>query len=301
MRLFLIYLRETITILSMKTKVALESTVITHGLPRPINFEIALEIEAAVRSGGAEPCMMAILEGSIYAGLQREQLEALATKEEVRKCSLRDLPIIKQTGEWGGTTVSATLFLALRNQIQVFATGGIGGIHRGDPSDVSADLPALAHLPGTVVCAGAKSILDLPRTRERLETDGVSVLGWQTEDFPAFYSQKSGLQVDQRVDSGEAVAEMIKHRNELGLKQCILVTVPCPAEFALPSDEMESAIVDAEKAANVLGIGGKELTPFLLNRLAEATEGRSLAANRALLCNNARVAAEIAVAFSKIS
>ncbi len=284
----------------MNPKVALESTVITHGLPQPVNLEIAREMQEAVRAGGAEPLMMAVLAGETQVGLSDTQLEDLAARAEVRKCSLRDLPIIRQTGEYGGTTVSATLFLALRAGIPVFATGGIGGVHRGDAMDISADLPALAQLPGTVVCAGAKSILDLPRTRERLETDGVTVLGWQCDEFPAFYSRESGMAVDQRVESAAEVASMMRERDRLGLKQSILVTVPCPQSAAVPWAEMEDAIADAETAAIAQGIMGKELTPFLLNRLAEATQGRSLAANRALLSNNARVAAQIATAFFEI-
>lgn len=281
-------------------KVALESTVITHGLPRPVNLEIAREMQAAVRAGGAEPCMLAVLAGRIQAGLTEMELADLAARQGVRKCSLRDLPLMQLTGEYGGTTVSATLFLALREGIPVFATGGIGGVHRGEAVDISADLPALAQWPGTVVCAGAKSILDLPKTRERLETDGVTVLGWQTEEFPAFYARESGLAVDQRVETAAEVAAIMKARDRLKLRQSILVTVPCPAEAALPAKEMMSAVSEAEEAAAILGIRGKELTPFLLNRLAEATAGRSLAANRALLCHNARIAAEIAVAFSEI-
>ncbi|MDF3130192.1 pseudouridine-5'-phosphate glycosidase [Kiritimatiellaeota bacterium B1221] len=284
----------------MKSKVALESTVITHGLPRPVNLEIAQEMQEAVRQGGAEPLMMAILAGEIQVGLSEAQLEDLAARENVRKCSLRDLPIVAQTGEYGGTTVSATLYLALRAGIPVFATGGIGGVHRGEAMDISADLPALAQFPGTVVCAGAKSILDLPRTRERLETDGVTVLGWQCDAFPAFYSRESGMEVDQRVESAAEVASMMQERDRLGLRQSILVAVPCPEKSALPREEMEEAIAAAEREAVSQGIMGKALTPFLLNRLAEATQGRSLAANRALLCNNARVAADIANAFYEI-
>jgi pseudouridylate synthase len=287
--------------MKLNAKVALESTVITHGLPRPVNLAIAREMQAAVKEGGAEPCMMAILAGRIQVGLSETQLEDLAARSEVRKCSLRDLPVIMETGEFGGTTVSATLFLALRAGIPVFATGGIGGVHRGEAMDISADLPALAQMPGTVVCAGAKSILDLPRTRERLETDGVTVLGWQTDEFPAFYSRESGLEVDQRVESAVEVAKIMKARDRLGLRQSILVTVPCPPSAALAWAETEEAIREAEYAAGEQGIAGKALTPFLLNRLAEATQGRSLAANRALLCHNARVAAEIAVAFSEIA
>lgn len=283
-----------------KINVALESTVITHGLPRPVNLEVAREMQAAVREAGAEPRMMALLAGRVHAGLSEAELEALAAREGVRKCSLRDLPVMAVTREWGGTTVSATLYLALRAGIQVFATGGIGGVHRGDAMDISADLPALARFPGTVVCAGAKSILDLPRTRERLETDGVTVLGWRTEEFPAFYSRESGLPVDQRVESADEVARIIQERDRIGLNQAILVTVPCPEPHAIAAEEMEQSIAAAVAEAELKGLGGKALTPFLLNRLAESTDGRSLTANRALLCNNARVAAEIAIAFSKL-
>jgi len=285
--------------MKLNTKVALESTVITHGLPHPVNLEIAREMQAAVREGGAEPAVLAILDGKVQVGLSETQLQDLAARKELRKCSLRDLPVMGLTQEWGGTTVSATLFLALQAGIQVFATGGIGGIHRGDDFDISADLPALASLPGTVVCAGAKSILDLAKTRERLETDGVTVLGWQTNEFPAFYSRESGLPVDQRVETAEEVALIIQERNAYGLKQSILVAVPCPEPNALPFNEMEQIIASAGMEADAMNIRGKALTPFLLHHVAKATEGRSLMANRALLCNNARVAAEIALAFSK--
>jgi pseudouridine-5'-phosphate glycosidase len=285
----------------MTAYVALESTVITHGLPRPENLEIAHAMSAAVTQEGAEPKMIAVLNGQIKVGLSDEEIAQLAGLEEVRKCSLRDLPVMAGARESGGTTVSATLHLAVRAGIQVFATGGIGGVHRGNLSDVSADLPALAGIPGTVVCAGPKSILDVDATRERLETDGVTVLGWQTDEFPAFYCRESGLGVDQRVDTAEEVAEIIAQRNELGLKSSILVTVPCPEMHAMPHEEMQSLINESQMEASELGVAGKDLTPYLLNRLAERTEGRSLAANRALLLNNARVAAAIAKAFSAAS
>lgn len=284
----------------MNAAVALESTVITHGLPRPENLEIARAMSDAVRERGGDPHIFGVIGGEIRAGLSDKELEALADRESVRKCSLRDLSIIRSTGEWGGTTVSATLFLALRAGIQVFATGGIGGVHRGNAGDVSADLPALATLPGTVVCAGPKSILDVDRTRERLETDGVTVLGWQTDDFPCFYCRESGLPVDQRVESAEEVAEIMQHRDSLRLNAAILVTVPCPEMHALPNEEIQGYINESQLEAAELGVSGKNLTPYLLNRLAERTEGRSLSANRALLLNNARVAAEIACAFSAL-
>jgi pseudouridine-5'-phosphate glycosidase len=285
----------------MTAYVALESTVITHGLPRPENLEIAHAMSAAVTQEGAEPKMIAVLNGQIKVGLSDEEIAQLAGLEEVRKCSLRDLPVMAGARESGGTTVSATLHLAVRAGIQVFATGGIGGVHRGNLSDVSADLPALAGIPGTVVCAGPKSILDVDATRERLETDGVTVLGWQTDEFPAFYCRESGLGVDKRVDTAEELAEIIAQRNELGLKSSILVTVPCPEMHAMPHEEMQSLINESQMEASELGVAGKDLTPYLLNRLAERTEGRSLAANRALLLNNARVAAAIAKAFSAAS
>lgn len=284
----------------MPSLVALESTVITHGLPRPQNLVIGREMCAAVREGGAEPKLIAVLEGRPRIGLTDEELERLALRTVARKCSLRDLPLLAVSGECGGTTVSATLHLALRAGIQVFATGGIGGVHRGDDDDISADLPALASLPGCVVCAGAKSILDLPRTRERLETDGVTVLGWRCEELPAFYARRSGLAVDQRVESAGQVARMLRERDALGLRSAILVTAPCPEEAALPAAEMEDAVAEALADAARRGIGGKALTPHLLAFVAERTRGRSLAANRALLLNNAGIAAAIATAFDAL-
>lgn len=274
--------------------VALESTVMTHGLPRPVNLEVMREMMAAVRAGGAEPRVAGVVRGEAKLGLGDEEIERLANASEVRKCSLRDLPILGSTRGDGGTTVSATLFLALKAGVQVFATGGIGGVHRGNDDDVSADLPALATLPGTVVCSGAKSILDLPRTRERLETDGVTVLGYQTDSFPAFTCRDSGLPVDRRVDSPEEAADIIRHRDAFGLRATVLVCVPCPAGSALEPVELETALATALAEADARGITGKAVTPFLLSRVAERTGGKSLAANRALLANNARVAAEIA-------
>jgi len=284
----------------MTPRVALESTVITHGLPRPRNLEAARRMCAAVRRNGAEPALIAIRHGEPVIGLSDAEIEALAALSEVRKCSLRDLPVLGKTREDGGTTVSATLHLALRAGIPVFATGGIGGVHRGDEDDISADLPALASLPGLVVCSGAKSILDLPRTRERLETDGVTVLGWRCDEFPAFTSRSSGLAVDQRVEIAAEVAEMMRYRDQLGLRAAILLTVPCPEAPALPAGEIEPLLEQALSEASRQNIRGKALTPFLLSWMAKATEGRSLEANLALLENNAAVAAEVAVAFCKL-
>lgn len=238
--------------------------------------------------------MIALVKGELRVGLTDEELVELAARETTRKCSLRDLPIATSTGAWGGTTVSATLHLALRAGIQVFATGGIGGVHRGNEGDVSADLPALARLPGTVVCAGPKSILDVDRTRERLETDGVTVLGWQTKDFPAFYCRESGWEVDHQVDSAEEVAQIIRERDAQGLTASILLTVPCPEMHAIPAEEMLQWVNESIAEASELGVVGKDLTPYLLKRMSERSGGRSLAANRALLLNNARVAAEVA-------
>ncbi len=285
----------------MNPRVALESTVITHGLPRPRNLEAARRMCAAVRQHGAEPALIAIRHGIPRIGLSDTEIEELASLSDVRKCSLRDLPILGNTREHGGTTVSATLHLALRAGIPVFATGGIGGVHRGQDDDISADLPALASLPGLVVCSGAKSILDLPRTRERLETDGVTVLGWRCDEFPAFTSTSSGLPVDQRVETAEEVAEMMRARDTLGLRAAILLTVPCPAEHALPAAEMEPLLRQALALADQQHIRGKNLTPFLLSHIALATHGRSLEANLALLENNAAVAAQVATAFSRLS
>ncbi len=284
--------------MSITAPVALESTVITHGLPRPENLEIALAMQASVRAGGGDPRCIAVLNGHIRIGLSDEELEALAHREPVRKCSLRDLPLMKHSGEWGGTTVSATLHIAQRAGIPVFATGGIGGVHRGDADDVSADLPALAGIPGTVVCAGPKSILDIDRTRERLETDGVTVLGWNTDTFPCFYCRESNHAVDKRVESAHEVAEIMLERDHLGLQASLLVVAPCPETHALPTEEVNQCVMEAQMEADELGVSGKDLTPYLLNHLAQRTHGRSLAANRALLLNNARIAAEISRSYS---
>ncbi|MCC5849920.1 MAG: pseudouridine-5'-phosphate glycosidase [Verrucomicrobia bacterium] len=283
----------------MKNQVALETTVMTHGLPLPTNFQAMRDMMSAIRELGPEPAPIAIIRGKPVVNVPEAELERLALASDVRKCSLRDLPIVGNTLEDGGTTVSATLFLALRAGIQVFATGGIGGVHRGDDGDVSADLPALATLPGTVVCSGAKSILDLPKTVERLESDGVTVLGYQTDEFPAFTCRESGLPVDHRVDSPEAVAEIIHTRDAIGLRSSILVCVPCPPKSALTPSELESGLELSLENAERQKITGKALTPFLLDDLARQTRGKSLAANLALLINNARIAAEIQTAFFK--
>lgn len=276
--------------------VALESTLITHGFPYPANVETALAMEHAIRDEGGVPATIAVLDGQITVGLNAEQIERLAALGQagVRKCSRRDLPVVVGLRQHGATTVAGTMIVAHMAGIEVFATGGIGGVHRGHPEDVSADLIELGRTPITVVCAGAKSILDLPLTLEVLETQGVPVLGYGTDTLPAFYSRSSGLPVDQRVDTPEQVAAIVAARRKLGLQHGTLVTVPVPEEDALPADEAERAIAEATRLADEAGIHGKAVTPFVLAKVLELTGGRSQRANIAALVNNARVAAQIA-------
>ena len=286
--------------------VALESTVISHGLPYPHNLALARDMEAAVRAVGAEPRTVGVIDGALVAGLDDGQLEWLASAEHVRKISRRDLPVAVARAESGGTTVAATMWIAQRHGIEVFATGGIGGVHRqpggalgaGSP-DVSADLPELAQTSVIVVCAGAKAILDLPATLEYLETSGVTVIGWGTEEFPAFYSRGSGgLPVDVRCDGAGEVVEIWRAKRELGLPGGLLVAAPVPAADELPAAEIEPLIEQALGEAAERGLRSAQVTPFLLARLAELSGERSVHANVALLKNNARVAAEIAVALA---
>ncbi len=279
-----------------KPVVALESTVIAHGLPYPQNVETAMKCEATVRDGGAVPATIAVFGGEFCVGLDQAQLEQLATRKYIRKISRRDLAVAVGNKLDCATTVATTAFIAHRAGIRVFATGGIGGVHRGFEADVSADLPELAQTPITVVCSGAKIILDLPRTREWLETNGVTVLGWQCDEMPAFYSHLSGLEIDERVENGREAAAIIRARDELDLKSAILVTVPVPTEFEIRRDELESILAEALTFAEEQKISGKAITPFLLSQMSERSGGRTLAANIALLENNARVAAEISVA-----
>ncbi len=278
--------------------VALESTLITHGLPYPENLSTAQQLEAAVRENGALPATVAILSGRIKVGLDADQLAYLARAEGVRKVSRRDLPVVVAQGGDGATTVAATMIVAAMAGIRVFATGGIGGVHRGHPFDVSADLPELARTPVVVVCAGAKAILDLPLTLEWLETHGVPVLGYDTDTFPAFYSRSSGLPVDARVDAPGEVADIARCKWSLGLGGGVLVTAPCPFEQAMPSDRVEAAIDEALEDAEREGVRGKGVTPYLLARIVELTGGESMAANIALLENNAAIAARIAAALA---
>ncbi|MGE3467880.1 MAG: pseudouridine-5'-phosphate glycosidase [Pyrinomonadaceae bacterium] len=276
--------------------VALESTVIAHGLPHPQNLETALKLETIVRENGAVPATIAVFQGEFCVGLGLEQIEYLATGNGIRKISRRDLPIAVAKRLNCATTVATTAYIAYRAGIKVFATGGIGGIHRGVDADVSADLPELAGTPITVVCSGAKIVLDLPRTREWLETHGVTVLGWQCGEMPAFYSRYSGLEVDERVDTADDVASVIRARDALGLKNSILVTVPIPAEFEIDREQLESILDDALAQADREKITGKAITPFLLSQMSERSGGRTLTANIALLENNANIASRIAVA-----
>ena len=285
---------------SGKPVVALESTVISHGLPRPTNLETARRCESAIREAGAVPATVGIIKGRIVVGLNDVELETLALSEGVRKVSRRDFAIAIVREEHGATTVAGTMIAAHMAGIRLFATGGIGGVHRGDAGDISADLPELAHTPVAVVCAGAKSILDLPRTLEWLETAGVPVIGYQTDTFPAFYSASSGLSVDARVDTPAEAASILHLQWSLGFESGLLLAVPPPEALALPAHEMESAIEQALLAVEREGIRGKAITPFVLARVSELTAGRSLAINTALLEKNARVAAQVAVELARL-
>ena len=279
-----------------RPQVAMDSTLISHGLPYPQSVTLAHEMEAIVRRGGAEPRTIGILNGEAVVGLNTAQLTHLATAQGVRKVSRRDLPIVHARGEDGGTTVATTMWLAERAGIEVFATGGIGGVHRGNRADVSADLHELARTGVIVVCAGAKAILDLPATLELLETLGVTVIGYGTDEFPAFYSRQSGLSVDVRCDSAAEVAAIWRSKQALGLSGGLLVAAPAPAEDAMAAAEIEPIIEEAVAEAAQRGYRSAEVTPFLLARIAELSGERSLRANLALLKNNARIGAEIAVA-----
>ena len=276
--------------------VALESTLITHGFAYPDNLATARAIQAAAREAGAVPATIAILHGQLTVGLDDAQLEYLATAKNVRKCSRRDLGIVVAQELDGATTVAGTMMAAAMAGIGVFATGGIGGVHRGHPFDISADLEELSRTPVTVVCAGAKSLLDLPLTMEQLETRGVPVIGYGTDELPAFYSRSSGLPVDARADTPEQVAAIVRARRALGIQGGELVAVPVPAADELSHAEAEAAIAQATQLADESGVTGAAVTPFILAKIAELTNGRSKRANVALLLNNARVAAHIAQA-----
>ncbi|HWK89686.1 MAG TPA: pseudouridine-5'-phosphate glycosidase [Longimicrobium sp.] len=278
--------------------VALESTVLAHGLPHPRNLEVGRGMEDAVRAAGAVPATIGVVRGVPVVGLSADEIEHLAMADGVLKLSTRDLPVPVARGRDGATTVAATMWLAQRAGIQAFATGGIGGVHRGAERDVSADLTELGRTPVLVVCAGAKSVLDLAATREALETAGVLVVGWRSGELPAFYARESGIPVDVRVEDADEAAALWRAHRALGLPGGMLLCVPPPEDAALPGDEIERAIAVALERASARGIRGRDVTPFLLRAVAEATGGRSLEANVALLLNNARVAAGVAAALA---
>lgn len=282
--------------------VALESTLITHGLPYPINVETALAMEKAIHDAGATPATIAIINGKIIVGITPEQVEWLGKLPagSVRKCSRRDLPIAVGLGENAATTVAGTMIVAHMAGIRVFATGGIGGVHRGHPFDVSADLIELGRTPVAVVCSGAKSILDLPLTLEVLETQGVPVIGMGANTLPSFYTRSSGLPVDACIETPQQAAQIIAAARRLQAEHGILITVPVPADDELPTEIAETAIQQATAEAEAQGIHGKAVTPFVLGRVVELTEGQSRRANTALLVNNARVAAQIALALNRL-
>ncbi len=279
--------------------VALESTVIAHGLPRPQNLLTAHRLESIVREGGAVPATIAILKGRLHVGLTRDELEHIARSVDVHKLSRRDLPLAVANLWDGATTVATTLWIAGRAGIRVFATGGIGGVHRGALRDVSADLPELAQSSLVVVCSGAKIVLDLEATREWLETHGVTILGFGCEEMPAFYSRRSGLMVDARVETFEEAAKVTNARRALGLEGATLVAVPVPTEAEVPFDDLQRILNSALAQAEQENINGRELTPFLLSHMAAHSRGQTLRANIALLESNARVAAGIASALSR--
>lgn len=282
--------------------VALESALITHGFAYPANVEITQRMADAIREAGALPAVIGVWRGQPTVGLSEAQVATLAADEDgsAVKVSVRDLPLAALRGVHGGTTVAATASLAQRVGVRVFATGGIGGVHRGHPEDISADLPVLATTPIVVVCAGAKAILDLPRTLEFLETWGVPVLGWQTAEFPAFYSRSSGLDVDAQVADAAQVARIYREQRALNLPQASLVTAPIPAEDEIPAAEIAPLIEQAVAEAEAQGITGREITPFILARMVELSDHRAQAANERLLVNNARIAAQIACELASV-
>lgn len=284
-----------------KPVVALETTLVTHGLPHPQGLEAALELEAIVRAGGATPATVGILDGIVRVGIARPELERLATARGVAKVNLGNFAAVVASNGPGSATVAATMFVAAESGIRVFATGGIGGVHRdvAESGDVSADLVALGRFPVAVVCAGAKAILDLPRTVEMLETLGVPVLGLGTDEFPAFYRRSSGQRVDRRCDTVDDLARVARAHWALGFTTGVLVANPIPEADELPRAAYEQALEGALAEAAERGLRGREVTPFLLDRLRERSGGATVKANLALLRNNARVAAELARALAR--
>ena len=279
--------------------IALESTIISHGMPYPQNVETALRCEAMARENGAEPATIAVIGGKLCAGLTEEEIDYLGREgTKVTKASRRDLPALVAEGKDGATTVAATMIIAALAGIHVFATGGIGGVHRGAETtmDISADLEELANTPVAVICAGAKSILDLGLTLEYLETKGVPVLGYGTKELPAFYTRHSGFSVDYRVDSPEEIAAFIRAQRQMEYPGGVLITNPIPEEYSMPAEQINAAIDQAMREAAEQGIKGKATTPFLLARVCELTGGESLASNIQLVLNNVRLAAKVACA-----
>ena len=286
-----------------KPVVALESTIISHGMPYPQNVQTALEVERIIRENGAVPATIAVIGGRLKAGLSAEEIEYFGKKGQgIAKASRRDLAVLCARGEDGATTVTTTMIIAHMAGIKIFATGGIGGVHRGAETtmDISADLEELGQTPVMVVCAGAKSILDLGLTLEYLETKGVPVVGYQTKELPAFYTRSSGFQIDYRMDTPEELAKAFKTQNDMGFKGGMLVANPIPEQYAMPLDVINAAIDQAIAECTQKGIHGKETTPFLLARVAELTGGNSLASNIQLVFNNARLAAKTAVHYASL-
>jgi pseudouridine-5'-phosphate glycosidase len=282
--------------------VALESTIITHGMPYPANLETALGVEAVVRNNGAVPATIAVIDGELRAGLERDELEKLAQAKGVVKASGRDLAVAMVRGQTAGTTVSATMLLADLAGIDIFATGGVGGVHRGAEQtfDISADLTELGRTKTAVVCAGVKSILDIAKTLEYLETQRVPVIAYGTEDFPAFFTRQSGYKADHRLDSPEDIAKAMHLHHQLGTGTGLLIANPIPQEAALTPEFIDGTIADAVREAEERGISRKELTPFLLGRINELSKGESLKANIELVRNNAKLAAQMAVAYAAL-
>ena len=276
--------------------IALESTIISHGMPYPRNVETALNCEKIIRENGCVPATIGIIDGVGVIGMSEEEIEEFGKRKGIAKVSRRDLPIVVAKKLWGATTVATTMILANMAGIELFVTGGIGGVHRGaqETFDISADLQELANTNVSVICAGAKAILDLPLTLEYLVTFGVPVLGYQTEELPAFYTRTSGLKVDYRMDSAKEIAEVIKTKRELDLKGGVLITNPIPEEFAMDKEEMDKAINEALSDAEKEGIKGKDTTPYLLAKVKDLTKGESLESNIKLVYNNAKVGSLIA-------
>lgn len=285
-----------------KAVVALESTIISHGMPYPKNVETALKVEEIIRENGAVPATIAILNGRLKVGLTRDEIEALGSGKNVIKTSRRDIPFIIANKAYGATTVASTMIIAALAGVKVFATGGIGGVHRGAQQtfDISADLQELAHTNVAVVCAGAKSILDIGLTLEYLETQGVPVVGFGTDELPAFYTRKSGFGVDYRIDSADVLAVALKAKWDLGLNGGLVVANPIPEQYEMDYDAITNAIESALKELEEKGIKGKESTPFLLGKVKEITGGASLESNIQLVYNNAKVGAQLAVELAKL-